>query len=362
MSRRIQAILIGIILICFNSTYFGQVPQPKAQSQDQTTKQNPSDDSINLSTELVVVDATVLQKKTGRMVGGLKKEDFELYEDGVKQEITHFSQDKLPISVVLLFDLTDTVQPVLKQLAAGALEALNHLKPEDEVSVMVYAAAAKLIQGFTTDRQKTAEAIKTASEMTSEDAAFFNEGVFQASAQLRKATNPVSRRVIIWLTDNLPNSPSPSMRKWAAKDLPPDAHLHTEQEAFTELFESGVMTSSIVERSGETIAMEILIGKNPIFAIGRHKNHPGNVYNYADQTGGEVVKANKADISERLAELIDHIRTRYTLGYVPTNNQSDGKLKRIKVKLTSKALAAANDKDLVVKARQGYYRKAVVVK
>ena len=82
------------------------------------TPQTP-DDVIKINTELVVVDAQVLAKKTGRIIGSLHREDFQLYEDGVKQELTFFSQDKLPLSIVLLFDLTDTVRPVLKPLARG---------------------------------------------------------------------------------------------------------------------------------------------------------------------------------------------------------------------------------------------------
>src|SRR5690349_4730460 len=61
-------------------------------------------DVIKVDVDLVKIDALVLQKKTARIVGGLNKEDFLLYEDGIKQEITHFSQDQLPLSVVVAID------------------------------------------------------------------------------------------------------------------------------------------------------------------------------------------------------------------------------------------------------------------
>jgi hypothetical protein len=98
--------------------------QPTALVQAQS-----DDDVIRVNTDLVVIDAQVLQKKTGRIINSLTREDFQIYEDGVKQEISFFSQDKLPLSVILLFDLTETVRPVLKPLARGALQALQHLKP-----------------------------------------------------------------------------------------------------------------------------------------------------------------------------------------------------------------------------------------
>src|SRR5437868_9374882 len=143
-----------------------------------------NDDVIRVNVQLVQVDAQVLEKKTGRAVGSLRKEDFQLYEDGVQQKISELSRDQLPISVVLLFDLTDSVRPVLKQLGAGALEALQHLKPEDEVAVMVYAASTQVLQEATTDRALAAAAIEKASRMESDEAAFFNEGIFRAVEQL----------------------------------------------------------------------------------------------------------------------------------------------------------------------------------
>jgi hypothetical protein len=59
---------------------------------------------VKVDIDLVKIDALVLQKNTARIVGGLNKEDFLLYEDGIKQEITHFSQDQLPLSVVIAID------------------------------------------------------------------------------------------------------------------------------------------------------------------------------------------------------------------------------------------------------------------
>src|SRR5215213_2233968 len=63
-----------------------------------------SEDVVKVDVDLVKIDALVLQKNTARIVGGLNKEDFLLYEDGIKQEITHFSQDELPLSVVVAID------------------------------------------------------------------------------------------------------------------------------------------------------------------------------------------------------------------------------------------------------------------
>src|SRR5438270_13406202 len=161
---------------------FGQAFSITSHSQVPTAEKPV----YRVDVHVVQVDTQVLNKKTRHAARELKKADFEIYEDNVRQQVSSFSQDTLPLSVVLLFDLTDSVRPVLKSLAEGALEALHHLKPEDEVTVMTYAASAQVLQEATTDRALAAAAIEKASRMESGEAEFFNEGILQAAEQLIK--------------------------------------------------------------------------------------------------------------------------------------------------------------------------------
>ena len=200
-----------------------------------------------VTTRLVMVDAQVLDKKTGHAIPTLKAGDFQIYEDKTPQQIRAFSQDELPLSVVLLFDLTDSVRPVLKPLARGALAALEHLKPQDEIAVMTYSASAQLLQDFTTDRALAVNAIRNASKMESGEAAFFNEGIYQAAARLAKV-NPLRRRVIIWLTDDIPNFPSEEIRARYGRSLGKNK-LHSENEAIEELVRTGTVVCTLLERS-----------------------------------------------------------------------------------------------------------------
>ena len=304
------------------------------------------------TTELVLIDAQVVHKKTKTSTGSLRKEDFQVYEDGALQEIKFFGRDQLPLSIVLLFDLTDSVRPVLTQLGAGAKTALTHLKPEDEVAVMVYAASARLIDGFTTDRARTIEAIERAAGDKSGEAAFFNEGVYQASQQLRQSANPSSRRVVIWLTDNLPNVPSEWMRAHAGKSVA-QGSLHTEQEAFQSLYETGSVVSPLLKKSAFvmpfyalTLAME---------GAWRSKYPPGDAHKYAERTGGEALKLGGKKVEERLAELIDDLRARYTIGYRPAAPKPPGEFCKVRVSLSPGA--SLRTREWTVLATAGYYRK-----
>lgn len=310
-----------------------------------------TDPVFRLDVHEVLIDAQVLDKKTRHTIPSLKATDFQVYEDNIPQRLSVFSQDKLPLSVVILFDLTDSVRPVLKSLAEGALEALQHLKPEDEVTVMVYAASTQVLQEATTDRALAAAAIEKASRMKSDEAAFFNEGIFQASEQLAKGNKYSSRRVIIWLTDNVPNIPSESEIPLRYRRSLKGAMPHSQKEAMDQLFRTTTVVCSLVKQSDESVEGESRLRAHP---AERMLHPPGEVWKYAEATGGQVIEYKKKELKDKLAALIDDLRMRYSLGYHPSVQKPKGKFCTIKVKLAQEIRKSVGD--VVVEARQGYYR------
>src|SRR3984885_11029310 len=146
--------------------------------------------TIHVDTQFVLLDAVVESKKPGHEVDTLSAKDFQLAEDGVPQTITYCSRDQLPLSVVLLFDMTETVHAALEPLARAAMETLGHLKREDEVAVMIFSSRTELLQGFTTNRALAADAIKTASWMADVEGTFLDEDMFEALDQEMKSRDP----------------------------------------------------------------------------------------------------------------------------------------------------------------------------
>ena len=320
-------------------------------SQAQTAEQKTP--VYRVDVHEVLLDAQVLDKKTRHAIPSLKAIDFQVYEDNVLQRLSVFSQDKMPLSVVLLFDLTDSVRPVLKSLAEGALEALQHLKPEDEVTVMTYAASTQVLQEATKDRGLAVAAIEKASRMESDEAAFFNEGIFQAAEQLSKSksTNAFSRHVIIWLTDNVPNIPSEDAVPLRYRRSLKGAMPHSQAETIQRLLRSDVVVCSLLKQSDLSVSGESGLRAKP---AERMLHPPGEVYKYAATTGGQVIEFKKKDLQEKLELLIDDLRMRYSLGYHPSVQKPKGKYCAIKVKLTPEAKKTVGN--VVVEARQGYYR------
>src|SRR5579864_5176958 len=335
--KRLGLLVAAALMQCFIAG--GQSP----------TSEKPA--TFRLDVRMVQVDTQVIDKKTRHARPAPTKDDFEVLEDNVPQKISSFSQDTLPLSVVLLFDLTDSVRPVLKSLAEGALEALQHLKPEDEVTVMVYAASAQVLQEATTDRALAAAAIEKASRMESDEAAFFNEGIFQAVELLAKGKNASSRRVIIWLTDDVPNIPSENAIPLRYRRSLNGAMPHTQADAIQQLLRTNTVVCSLLKQSDLSISGESGLRAKPAEVM---LHPPGEVYKYAAATGGQVIEFKKKELNEKLALLIDELRLRYSLGYHPSRPKPKGKYCAIKVKLAPKAKKALGN--VVVEARQGYYR------
>jgi hypothetical protein len=228
---------------------------------------------LHATSELVLMDVQVLHTKSKAPAPALQASDFQVSEEGVSQEILQFSRDEFPLSVVLLFDLTDSVSGVLKRLAEGAETALRHFKGADEVGVMVYSGHASLVDGFTTDRARTLHAIEKAAAMTSDEPAYFNEAVYQAAVELRQAGSQSNRRVVIWLTDNLPNVPY-------QKEYP----VHTEVESFRALHEEDVVVAPILLKS----PLWAVLGPIVLASEASYKKSfpPGDARKYAELTRG----------------------------------------------------------------------------
>src|SRR5215510_10161381 len=184
MLGRIREFLTSYLAICI---LFSLLSFQTAHAQD-----IDPNDVIKVNTDLVVFDAQVIDKKTRKVFGGLRRDDFEIYEENVKQPIAYFSQDQLPLSVLLLLDISRSVTPIIEQVGAGANGALQRLKPEDEVAVMAFADYPKLIQPFTKDRKVAAEKISEAGTTYLGHGTYLNEALHAAEQAMNNASNPTN--------------------------------------------------------------------------------------------------------------------------------------------------------------------------
>src|SRR5580704_2238886 len=289
-------------------------------SQDQGQDQG----TIRVAVNLVLVDATV-KTKDGQIMANLKKDDFEVHEDGVAQKVEVFSHDELPLNVALVLDLSDSIGPFLGPLRDAATIALAALKPNDEVALFTFSTDAELRLPFTKDKNKIADQINT---FEARGATNINDGIFAASEYLLKAP-PNGRRVIILISDDVGTSAG------------------------------GQGTRDIVT---EAIASDAVLynlkipGYNPPGTLFAASMIPGlvNIRKVMDATGGELFDVqNVAQLDSVFSALIQRIKTRYTLGYYTIANGAGGKPHRLDVRLASSF--GKKGRDYSILAKNGYY-------
>lgn len=298
------------------SLMFVIAPRRLAQEQNQTV--------IHVDVNLVLVDATV-KTKAGQIMGNLKKEDFELREDGSQQKIEIFSRDELPLNVALVLDLSDSIGPFLGPLREAAGTALAALKPDDEVALITFSTEAEMRVPFTKDKNKIADQI---SSFQVGGATNINDGIFLAAQYLLK-TPPKGRRVIILISD----------------DVGTDAGGQGTQDIVTEAIAADAVLYNLK-----------IPGYNPPATIFAASMIPGlvNIRKVMDQTGGEMFDVQDiAHLDEIFQALIHRIKTRYTLGYYTTATAAEGKPHKLDVRLASSF--GKKGHDYTVLSRNAYY-------
>lgn len=306
----------------------------------QTDKDRKPDDAIRLKAELVTLDVQIIDRKTQRVISGLSQDEFEVYDEGVKQRIVQFSQDKLPLSVALLLDASSSMWTVLDRLRANALGALQTLKPEDEVALIVTADDTRLVQDFTREKFIIAETLRTLDlKAFGDNGILLHDSLYRAASHLLRAANPADRRVIIAVTDNV-TIPAYNWR-FAQKEQSVQLLLET----------GAVVCGLVINHSVPSRVASKVLGLP-------ERRAGGDIHNYAQITGGEVLSAGNDTVGDRLIELINHIRTRYSLAFAPSNTKRDGKFRSLKVRLTAESdqrIRASISGDYAIRTRSGYY-------
>ena len=309
---------------------------PDDANREPANSRARTDDVVKVDVDLVTVDALVLQKNTARVVGGLKKEDFVLLEDGTKQEITHFSQDSLPLSVLLLIDRGGCLDPFGDIVHRAASDAIARLKPSDEVAVMTYHDTTRLLQRFTRDRSLVEDALNRVPAHDEEADHCLNTLFFDAADYMVRASNPVGRRVVIAITGvtrnfDCPNGPS-------------------SKSAAQAIYESGSVVCGIIPKTaGQMIENGVMIWTTRIGNLGAAYL---DIQTLANETGGEVLADKPENLNTTFQTLMDHLRSRYNLAFVSSNKKRDGTTRKLKIEVAP-ALQTSKAK-LVVKARRSY--------
>ena len=149
MLSRLSA--IGLALIASAAVLAGQAPD----------QQNQESFKFRTGVELINVNATDTDQ-SGRFVGGLTKDDFRVFDDEQPQTVTHFSAERVPVSLGIVLDTSGSMDGEKMYAAKQALERFlfQLLDPEDEVFLYRFDNNPELVEGWTRDKQRVSDALR----------------------------------------------------------------------------------------------------------------------------------------------------------------------------------------------------------
>ena len=258
-------------------------------------------------TDLVVLNVTVTDP-AGRLVPGLDRTNFQVFEDGVLQSVTNFTRDPQPIALALLLDSSVSMESKLKTAQDAAIGFARLLTPKDLAEVIDFDTYAQVLQPFTADVDKLEAAIRKTEAGGS--TALYN-ALYIAFSEFKKerarALEDIRRQAVVVLSDGEDTSSVVSF------DLVLDEAKRSE-----------VMTYGIGIRPRETGSTR---GFNQAEFVLR---------TISFETGG---RSFTVEDSKSLPAIYDQIArelaNQYTLGYVSTNPKRDGAWRKITVQMAS---------------------------
>ena len=296
---------------------------PQAQNQN---PQNPP--TIKTEVTLVNLFATV-RDKNKRVVTDLKKEDFQIAEDGHPEQVAFFSREMtMPITLGLLLDTSGSEQNMLGAIqGAGSRFLRRVIRKGDEAMIISFDTDVDLLSDFTDDKGILDRAINKARINTpgggyiagnpgpvgsgNITGTALYDAIYLACGE--KLNGEAGRKAIVIVTD--------------AQDEGSKVRLE-------EAIEAAQRTDTVIH---------ILLVADPRFG-----GNGGVARKLADETGGRVIYvSSEKKLEEAFDQISEELRSQYTLGYYPTNTTKDGKFRKVKVDVANH--------DLKVLTRKGYY-------
>jgi Ca-activated chloride channel family protein len=313
------------------------------------TAQNQEGFSFRSGVELINVTATVTDHD-GRFVSGLGKEDFTVYEDGERQEVTHFSNERVPVSLGIVLDTSGSMTPDKMSSARAAIDRFVYdlLGKDDELFFMEFANRPDLVQDWTTDRRAISRAV---SRVSPNGGTAMFDAVADAIPVASAGKHP--KKSILVISDGNDTNSGTSVGELR--------QLIRESEVL--VYALGVDGTATTFRSGPTIQLPMplpfpipggrgrrrlppIIGGGTSARTGSERVNPDALRQITDDTGGrtEIVRG-FGDLDNATARIADELSKQYYLGYVSTGKK-DGRWHAIRVDV--------KDRRLAVRARKGY--------
>jgi VWFA-related protein len=276
---------------------------------------------LRVDSSLVLIPVHVTAA-SGASVTGLKKEDFLLFEDGVRQTITHFAQDDAPVSAGVLLDISGSMKNKMAKASAAATAFFQSANPEDEFFLVEFNGLAKLKVPFTRDWPVIAGEIARAraSGLTA-----LLDAIHLATSQMKQARN--ARKALIILSDGGDNFSRRNLRQ---------------------------LRTTLIEADVQVYVMGLFDRDYAVKHTREERNGPRLLDEVALDSGGRDFPIGSLDeLPDVGVQIARELRNQYILGYSPATLATDGKFHRVNLSLIPNTESAAR-----AYYRRGYYAPA----
>lgn len=279
--------------------------------------------TIGVNVDLVVMHASV-HDKSGHFVGGLKKENFKVFEDGVAQTISVFSQEDVPLSLGILLDTSGSMRTKLEMVNKASLALIRASNPDDEVFLLGFSQEIELLEDYTNDIDMISDALDNI--IVTGGTALY-DAIYLGVQKAQKGRKP--KKAIIVVSDGEDRDSYYKLEELLAKV----------QEADVQVFCVGFMNPSpekgLFGRFSKTPAEKAREAMQKI----------------SDETGGKAYFPQKVtELNAVASEIAHELRNQYSIGYNSSNTSKDGSWRRTKV-----VLAGVDASNQQVRARTGYF-------
>src|SRR5215210_5147338 len=269
-------------------------PQTRPATSSQSEGEEVGDgDVVRVTTTLVSIPVSVMDRD-GRYIFDLKQEDFRISEDGVEQQVSHFSNVEQPFSVVMLMDSSSSTVSYIGQIKEAAGAFIAQLREKDSVLPITFDGVLHPLRyNRTSDRQALSAALeKMRSDEGSNGTRLYDSVDF--AYQLLKRIR--GRKAIILFTDGDDT--------WSKATLSGTLRDATELDAL-------------------------------VYSI-HYGDSPSNDYltSLAEKTGGRFFQATDLEmVKQSFIAVAEELRRQYSIGYYPRKSARRGEEREIKVKV-----------------------------
>jgi VWFA-related protein len=313
---------------------------PEAQTSVSHVASGPEEigeeDVIRVNTSLVTIHANVIGRD-GKPAPSLRKEDFSVYEDGVKQDLAVFEPVDRPFTVVLLIDTSGSVGPRLNAIGKAASVLVNSLRPDDQLVILTFDSEIREVLKLATVRDLMGKGLTLWSRGNTRlyDAVDFVIGKYLRHLPGRKA--------VVLLTDGIDGivSNGPDGGSYIATD---ESNLRKAEELDALIY--AVQYNTWVDPINRVPAGM----KEDELRKFWEERSTQYLKSLTEKTGGRLYRADTVgDLAPAFASVVEELSRQYSLGYYPHRPQQ-GERRLIKVRV--------NGPDLVVHARDSYVSKS----